>query len=419
MKQEFYQLKREELFQQLENNSVAILFSGVAKQKTHDQDYLFSVNRNFHYLTGLTEENNILVLYKVNNQNVAKLFLPKNDATLVKWVGKKLEKEEAQSISGIDLDQIYYIEEFENFLFQALNPNRHQVMVQHVYLDLERRNMEGFQTLGIHLASRLRQEYPGQDIRNVFPMIVRMRMVKTEEEVLEIKDSIQTTKGGILEMMQRLQPGMYENQIVSFFDQYIKFHGNATHAFDTIAAGGGRATVLHYVENNAKLVDGDLVLFDLGAMNKLYVSDISRTFPVNGKFTKRQKEVYQVVLDTNKACIAFAKVGTTWKELNDFAKAKLVEGAKRIGLIQEDQEISKYYYHSIGHSMGLDTHDPSLYDVAFEEGMVITIEPGLYIAEEGIGVRVEDDILITQNGAKNLSEDIIKEIDEIEEFMNQ
>lgn len=419
MKQEFYQLKRTELFSQMQDNSVAILFSGHVKQKTHDQDYMFSVNRNFHYLTGLTEENNILVLYKTNNQTVAKLFLPKNDATLVKWVGKKFEKEEAQSVSGIDLNQIAYIEEFENFLFQTLNPNRNQVMVNHVYLDLERRNMEEFQTLGLKLASRLRAEYPGQEIINVYPMLVRMRMVKTEEEVLRIKDSIQTTKGGILEMMQRLQPGLYENQIASFFDQYIKFHGNAKHAFDMIAAGGARATVLHYVENNAKLEDGDLVLFDLGAMNDLYVSDISRTFPVNGKFTARQKEVYQVVLDTNKACIAFAKVGMTWKELNDFAKAKLIEGAKRIGLIQEDAEISKYYYHSIGHSMGLDTHDPSLYDVAFEEGMVLTIEPGLYIAEEGMGVRVEDDILITNNGAKNLSEDIIKEIDEIEEFMNR
>ena len=417
MKQEFYQGNRSRFFSQMQEKSCAIFFSGRPKQKTHDQEYVFSVNRNFYYLTGLVEENNILVLLKNNTEEKAILFLPKNDPTLVKWVGKKYEKEEASQISGININEVRDITTFSSFLFGAMNPSRHHVMMESVYLDLERRDMEGYSTPALELATRLRNEYPGMQVINSFPMLVRMRMIKQEVEVYKIRESIQTTKGGILEMMKRLTPGMYENQIASFFDQYIKYHGNAQHAFDMIAAGGERATVLHYIANNAKLEDNELVLFDLGAMTDLYVSDISRTFPVNGVFTTRQKEIYQVVLDTNKACIGHVKVGMTWKELNDFAREQLIAGAKKIGLITQDEEISEYYYHSIGHSMGLDTHDPSMYDIAFEEGMVITIEPGLYLAKEKIGIRIEDDILITRDGTINLSEDIIKEIDEIENFM--
>ena len=155
---------------------------------------------------------------------------------------------------------------------------------------------------------------------------------------------------------------------------------------------------------------------DVGCYTKHYSSDITRTFPVSGKFTKRQKEVYEVVLDCNKKCIEYAKAGLTWKELNDFAKKILADGCKKLGLIKEDSELIKYYYHSIGHSLGLDVHDPSLMNLGLVEGMVITIEPGLYIAEENIGIRIEDNIQIGLEKSTNLSKDIIKEVKEIEKF---
>ena len=158
---------------------------------------------------------------------------------------------------------------------------------------------------------------------------------------------------------------------------------------------------------------------DVGCFTKHYSSDITRTFPINGKFTKRQKEVYEIVLDCNKKCIEYAKDGMTWKELNDYARAILAIGLKKLGLIENDEEVFKYYYHSIGHSLGLDVHDPDLRNLGLKEGMVITIEPGLYIKEWGIGIRIEDNIQITCEKAIVLSSNVIKEVSEIEAFFEK
>ena len=158
---------------------------------------------------------------------------------------------------------------------------------------------------------------------------------------------------------------------------------------------------------------------DVGCYTNHYASDITRTFPVSGKFSERQKQVYEIVLDCNKKCIAYAKAGMSWKELNDYAKKILAEGCKKLGLIKEDSELIKYYFHSIGHSVGLDVHDPNLMNLGLLEGMVITIEPGLYIKEWGIGIRIEDNILITCEKAIVLSKNIIKEIKDIEAFLQK
>jgi Xaa-Pro aminopeptidase len=162
-----------------------------------------------------------------------------------------------------------------------------------------------------------------------------------------------------------------------------------------------------------------LLLMDVGCFTNNYSSDITRTIPVSGKFTTRQKEVYEVVLDCNKKCIEYAKAGMSWLELNNYAKKLLADGCKKLGLIKEDQELSKYYFHSIGHSLGLDVHDPNIASKGLLEGMVITIEPGLYIPEENIGIRIEDNIVITCDKAINLSKDIIKEVEDIEKYMNK
>ena len=219
--------------------------------------------------------------------------------------------------------------------------------------------------------------------------------------------------------MKESKAGLYEYQLESYFDYVIKNEGQRINSFKTIAASGVNATILHYVDNNAVLKDGDLVLFDLGTETEFYISDISRTFPVNGKFTPRQKEVYQAVLDVNKKCIEFLKPGITKEEYNNYAKELLIKACKKLGLITKDEELSKYYWHSVGHSIGLDTHDPCDYDSPFKAGMLVTCEPGLYIEEEKIGVRIEDDILITEDGAINLSQDIIKEVKDIEDFMKK
>jgi Xaa-Pro aminopeptidase len=219
--------------------------------------------------------------------------------------------------------------------------------------------------------------------------------------------------------MNHLKIRTNEFQLAADFLHQITLEGSSGNSFNTIAASGANATVLHYEENNSELKKGNLILFDLGALYNNYGSDISRTYPLNGKFSERQKIIYEIVLKANKESIKFVKPGISWKELNKFAKDILINECKSIGLIENDLDINKYYYHSIGHFLGLDTHDVGQYDLKLSEGMIITIEPGLYIKEEGIGIRIEDNILITKDGAINLSKEIIKEVKDIEEYLSK
>lgn len=420
MQKEFFIKTRNNYFDNVKSPSITILFSGRQLQRTADQDYLFEVNRNFYYLTGINQPQVVLVLLKHEKLQEAHLFIEQNDPVLIKWVGKKLEKEEASELSGIELKNIHYLNSFESFLYGLLNNTRSNFGgYEELYLDLEKRPLEGYTNQALEFANRIQKEYPAITIKDCYENIVYLRMYKHPEEIRLIEESIYTTKGGVEDLMKSATPGLFEYQLESYFDLWIKYHGQKRLAFDTIAASGKNATILHYINNNDVLKNNELILFDLGCQTKFYVSDISRTFPINGKFTKRQKEVYEVVLGVNKKCIEFLKPGVTWQEFNDYAKQLLAEGCKKLGLIKEDSELSKYYYHSIGHSIGLDTHDPTLHKYPIEAGMVITVEPGLYIEEEGIGIRIEDNILITKDGRVNLSEDIIKEVADIEKFMKK
>ena len=241
-------------------------------------------------------------------------------------------------------------------------------------------------------------------------------MIKDQEEIELICQSIHTTKRAIYNVMNHTKEHDMETMAEAYHN-FILTKENKQISFESIIASGKNATILHYVDNNSKIEKDSLLLMDVGCYTNHYSSDISRTFPTSGIFTARQKEIYEIVLDCNKKCIEFAKAGMSWKELNDFAKAILARGCKKLGLIKDDTELSRYYFHSIGHSLGLDVHDPSIDNIGLLEGMVITIEPGLYIEEEGIGIRIEDNIVITKEKAILLSKDIIKEVEDIEKMM--
>ena len=418
MKKEFYINKRKSLIESIKGNFIAVMHSGNVFQDTNDEDFPFSVNRNFYYLTGINQEGVILVLIKGTNYTEEYLFIEENDPVKVKWLGAKLYKEEASSISGIE--NIKYLDEFDSFMFSRLNPSRKFYdSFPSLYLDLERRSDLFYQSWPCMYAKDMKEKYPEIKIENIYPLVVKMRSVKEKEEVEKIKESIETTKKALENVMANIKGGLYEYQVETYFDSYIKWDNQKTPSFRTIAACGDNATVLHYTANNTKIEDGKLMLFDLGCNSDYYISDISRVYPVNGKFTERQKQIYEIVLNCNKKCIEWLHSGVTWKEYNDYANNLLIEGLKKIGKIKESSELSKYYWHSIGHSIGLDTHDPSLANECLKEEMLTTCEPGLYLEDEGIGVRIEDDILITKDGCVNLSSSIIKEIDEIEDFMKK
>lgn len=403
---------RQDLYALLQNNSIVILFSGKAPHKSNDAYYKFEVDRNFYYLTGIQRENIIFIGIKYQNSIEEYLFIEKNDPILEKWVGAKISIEESTAISGIKT--IFYQNDFKSKLADMLNCVSDPI--KNAYFDLSKSSRYGFDDIPTLFSKELLVKHPNLHVTDVYGLFVQLRSIKKPLEIDQIKKAIDITNEGIKHMMINCKPGMLECELEAYFDFILKSKG-AHHAFDTIAASGINGTILHYVQNNRVVQDNDLILFDLGANINNYCADISRTFPVNGVFTQRQKDIYNIVLSTMKVVINQMKPSVSMGELNIVAKKHLAQGSMEIGLIKSLDEIDQYYYHSIGHPLGLDTHDVGDRDIILQPGMVYTCEPGLYIGKEGIGIRIEDDILITEDGNINLSEHIIKEVDEIEEFL--
>lgn len=413
----YYIQNRKKLVEKIDDNSIVILHSGYDKFKSADAVYDFFVNNNFYYMTGIDQAEVILVLGKLNNQYLEWLFIEQVDEIKAKWLGATLTNEEASKISGIDVKNIFDINLFDSKVESLYQSNRYGLAeAEIINLDLEQRNIPLYNSFALEYARKIQSKFPSIIIKNCYNQIVALRMCKNEKEVELIKESIATTKNAIYNVMSHHQELKNESIANAYHDFQIIKEGK-TISFNDIIAAGHNATVLHYDDNNSDIEPNSLLLMDLGCYTKHYSSDITRTFPVSGKFTDRQKEVYEVVLDVNKKCIDYATAGMSWKELNSYASKLLAEGCKRLGLIKEDNELVKYYFHSIGHSLGLDVHDPSHAFMGLKEGMVITIEPGLYIPEESIGIRIEDNILITKDKAILLSKDIIKEVEDIEKFL--
>ncbi|AGX41142.1 aminopeptidase P family protein [Clostridium saccharobutylicum] len=414
MDKDVYKQNRNRFMDKIEDNSIVILFAGNAPKKTGDELYQFTPNRNFYYLTGIQEENHIVVLTKFKGKVSEKLFLKELDLAKEMWTGKTLRDYEGKEISGIE-DSVYM-----NEFYPYVNKLIQGTEKVNLYLDLDRESIEEADSNGISFAGKIKNKYPQLVVKNLINKITELRMIKSKEEIAEMQKAIDITISGVESLMRNSKAGMKEYQLEAYFNFECRTRGVKDFAFRTIAATGKNATTLHYVDNDSELKDGDLILFDLGAQWNCYNGDITRTFPVNGKFTERQKAVYEAVLRVNKAVIEKIKPGVVYKELNTWSRDLIAEECIKLGIIKEKQEVSKYYWHSIGHNLGLDTHDvePQGRDFVFEEGMVFTVEPGIYIGEESIGVRIEDDVLVTQNGCEVLTKNMIKEVKEIEEFMN-
>ncbi|MDR7856905.1 aminopeptidase P N-terminal domain-containing protein [Tissierella sp.] len=413
MNKEFFTKNRKQLEENLANDSILLLFADKAPYKSADELYQFIPNRNFYYLSGIDKDKVILLISKIDGKVSEKLFIERPDPVMAKWVGATITEDEAKEASGID--NIEYLDSFEGTIGSILNRNN----IEKIYLDLERQEIRRTTTESQEFAKMIKERYPYIEIKNIYHDITELRLIKSKDEIDLIRKAIEITNEGIMNMVENIKPGMMEYEIEAYFDFTLKKNGVRNKAFETIAACGKNATILHYVDNDSKANDGDLILFDLGAQYKYYNGDISRTFPVNGKFTDRQKEIYNIVLTAQKAVEEAAKPGLAFRELNEIAKKVLAEGCKELGLIKEDKEISKYYFHGVSHYLGADTHDVGPYNTELKPGMVITNEPGLYIEEEGIGIRIEDDLLITENGCENLSHYIIKTVEEIEAAMNR
>ena len=412
---EEYTLRRNKLFNLLDDNSVTIIFSGVGRKKSADENYDFVPNKNFYYLTGIEQENSILLLIKNDGEKQSYLFVDEKDEKIEKWIGYKLTLKEARDISGVDNVAVRTTFDGKMLAFFDSNDATHE-RISKFYLDLEPELKIG--------ESKSTQTYQKElevvhklEVCDVGPMIGELRKIKSEAEIDLLREAIETTNLGLKHALLELKEGKYEYNLRNAFEFAVAEDQDAKLGFASIVASGENATILHYPSQKDKIKKGDLVLFDVGAAKNYYSADISRTYPENGRFNELQRKIYEIVLNCNKQTAKFMRPGITLIEANEFAKEFLAAECVEKGLLSSKEEISRVYYHSVSHFLGLDTHDSGNRYDKLVPGNVVTCEPGLYFKELGIGVRIEDDVLITENGSEVLSDGILKEVNEIEKML--
>lgn len=407
-----YTARRQTVFDRMEKNSVLILFSGIETHVSADEYASFEANRNFFYLTGLRRERMILVMDKAAKEPKTTLYIEEADPTVVRWTGKKVSVEEAKEITGIE--NVSFIDSFESAVSRIMTRED----VEYLYFDCYREQFDDMPDYNSLKAKEFARKYLGVTIKNLHPIVAEMRMQKDADEVALIREAVRVTDEGLKNVLKNLKPEQKEYQAQADFEYIVHYLGGERPSFATIAGSGMNGTMLHYETNRDTCKDGDLLLLDLGTKWEGYCSDITRTYPVNGKYSERQRQVYDIVLKANRTVAEAAKPGMTTAELNDICKKVLAEGCIELGLIKEESELSKYYMHGVSHHLGIDVHDVTVAsNAALRPGAVISDEPGLYIDEWAIGIRIEDDLLITEDGCEVLSEGIMREPDEIEAFM--
>lgn len=409
-----YQKRREKLTSMLPEHAIALFFSGKAPYKVGDEKYAFSVDRNFYYLTGLDKENMVLAIIKHDDTIQEYLCIERYDEQLAKWVGGRMMPEEAAKIS--EVEQIYWLEEVMEVLGMQLSRIYDHASQVPVYADYTKQEPFQSENEALRFTRELLAQYPYVQLHNIASKIAQLRLIKDDTEITKLKKAIAITDEGIRHMMKHVQPGMNENQVEAYFDFVLKTN-NCHHSFPSIIASGKNATILHYADNDQKIKKNSLILCDLGAAYEYMNADITRTFPANGKFTKRQKEIYNTVLQGNKYIMSLVKPGITLRELNNELLNYYKKELKNLGLAKHGKDVQDYYWHGVSHMLGLETHDVTLSNYPLQPGNVFTIEPGLYIEEEALGIRIEDNVLVCEDGCINLSENIIKEVEDIEAFM--
>ena len=419
-KEEFGE-RRTRVFTQMQPNSALLLFSEIEKRRNNDCTYPFRQDSYFWYLTGFNEPNAALLLLKTEQSEKAIIFLRPRDPLLETWNGRRLGVEHAPQ--QLNVNEAYSIEEFATVLPKILNNLTALYYVPEIH------------TWGDKLVTESAVSF--SEIFDWRPMLSEMRLIKSPNEIRLMQQAGQITALGHIKAMQTTRPNRFEYEIESEILHEFNRHGARFPSYNSIVAGGDNACILHYTENDRPLNDGDLVLIDAGCEFAMYAGDITRTFPVNGKFSQPQREIYDLVLKAQKRAIELLVPGNSIKQANDEVIRIKTQGLVDLGILKgdvdtliEQQAYRQFYMHGLGHWLGLDVHDVGSYGQdkqrILEIGMVITVEPGIYISEDadvpeqykGIGVRIEDNLLMTEYGNKILTAAAPKEIADIENLMN-
>lgn len=412
----FYQKNRSLLLSKIKKGSIALFFSNL---NDFSLDLNFALNKNFYYLTGIEEDNSVLLIVKdcYGNEEVF-LFLKYHDLLKQKWDGESLSFEKASNLSSIPLMNILNIDILNSFLTRLLNTaqNSKYGLIENFYLDLSNTDLNKKFNLSLSRAEWIQKNYPYINIYDSCNFLINMRVIKNETEIDFIKKAIVFNDKALRAIAKVLKPGMYEYQISAFYHYFLADH-DLRPSFNTIIASGKNATILHYNRQKDRIKQNDLVLLDLGVKYNNYASDISFCFPASGKFTSQQKIIYNIVLEANRKIIEWIRPGYTFQEMNKFGKDILKTRLQENGFMKADENIEKYCYHGLGHYLGLDVHDVGNIYEPIKENSVITVEPGLYFEEFNLGVRIEDNILIKKDGNINLTKDVPRKTEDIEFLM--
>ena len=422
-----------EFIKRMRPDSVAIIASAHEATRSNDTHYRYRQDSDFYYLTGFDEPEAIAIIAPARAQKYT-LFVRPRDPEREVWDGRRAGVEGAKSEYGAD--EAFPISEFAEKLGDFLNG------ANSLYYRIGNGNAELDETIVNRIRRMRALERRGvrapEAIIDTGTIIHELRLFKSDEEIELMQRAADIASEGHIAAMKTARPGMMEYEIEALIEYTFRKNGASAPAYTSIVGGGANATVLHYINNDAVLQDGDLLLIDAGAEFHGYASDITRTFPVNGRFTEAQRDIYDLVLEAQLACIEMVRPGSRPQEINKRSVEVLTAGMIRLGLLKGDQETlikeekyKQFYMHTIGHFLGLDVHDVGRYHIKdesrpLEPGMVMTVEPGIYISPStkeipekylGIGVRIEDDVLVTEDGNRILSSKAPKQVEELEALM--
>lgn len=428
LKQSFFTQRRQALAQQLANNSAVIVFSAQEKTRSNDTEYHFRQDSTFYYFTGFTEPEAILVMVKRDEQLQTVLFNREKDELQEIWHGRRLGQ--AAALEQFDIDQALSVDELSEKLPELV------AGCDTIYHDFFDDNDSFIDDLLDSLKANPEWHTP-QNLSDLRVISDEMRLIKQPQELDVMRQAAKISSAAHTRAMQQCKAGMFEYQLEAEILHHFAMNGARFAAYNTIVGGGENACILHYTENESVLNNNELVLIDAGCELHGYAADITRTFPINGKFNTEQKAIYELVLKAQIEAIKLLVPGNTIKMANDVAIEIMIKGLMELGilngdvkkLIEEDAHRA-FYMHGLSHWLGLDVHDVGDYGGkgrtrVLEPGMTLTVEPGLYFTAtpeidakwHNIGVRIEDDILITKDGNEVLTKDVVKTVDEIEALM--
>ncbi len=398
-----FKKNRKKLQNELKENSVAIIFATDEKHRNGDQKYKYRQDSDFFYFTGIEQEKSICIISNAS----CKLFILKPDKKTEIWEGRKLRTHEAAEISGID--NVYYLNDFYYF-FKEIVQNANTF-----YLYLNKKINKQIQ-----VKRYIKKHKPNSTFEYLSKISSKLRLIKEPEEINIIKQAIEITNKAYQNVLKTVKPGLKEYEIEAVITKTFIENGASDHAYAPIIATGANACFLHYIKNDDTLKNGDLLLLDFGAEYANYAADLSRTIPVNGTFSSRQKDLYNTVLDVHKEVKKLYTPGNTINDINEKSAKLMGEKMLELGLFSSknknltSKQIQQYFMHGTSHFMGLDVHDCGSKDTILKPRMILTCEPGIYIPEEKTGIRIENDILITEDKPIDLMNDFDVTISDIE-----